>query len=594
MSNIRLSNFKHITGVPYRLLEEHEGVSYEEHFIGENARRLLEGELDVALISAAEFANCGDYVGLDFGIGCKGPSHRLILYSRHPLHTIHTIHVYEDSGAAILLLKLLLTDKWHISPRIVRGQMPCEPHQAGDNEAVLILHDRPVDLSKRRYAVQEDLTGVWRQHTGYPFVFLIWASRQKALNFEQHKFLQESLFKCHQARTLEPENLLRQLTRTPEQLEIYTPDTAFDYYLDEELIEGLNYFYNLAAKRGLLPFSRYRSATYSLLGPKKVRTRKSAPVDHVLQDVVNGQRLSIAGAMRLADKAGLADLGLAADLIRRRMFSRRAVNYSACFNEEELAGKNDIHSLLTEEWVPEVSDVTILPSEDGTVLSLSESVTILQKLKELDITTIEGYGVPNLLRIAAGESLPFPTVVARLAEAGLNQVPAWGGGMLLDGRDCDSFTAEQWLKGMQEVHFQGLRSASAMLVSPGDSWQQRLIHLHKLRTLQDHTSGFSAFSILLSREWEKNPDTEAQLRAIIVARLFLDNIPSFQELDITRTGVRGLLNLSFGSNAIRILIDRDNQEAVSDALHMLQILTEKGMDFNRTSFDTVSTRFLSS
>jgi chorismate dehydratase len=44
-------------------------------------------------------------------------------------------------------------------------------------EAVLLIGDKVVDPRRSGFAYEVDLGGAWRQHTGLPFVFAVWAAR---------------------------------------------------------------------------------------------------------------------------------------------------------------------------------------------------------------------------------------------------------------------------------------------------------------------------------------------------------------------------------------------------------------------------------
>ena len=64
---LRASGIPQLAGVPYKLLAGLDFVSYEESSPTENARKLNEREVDLALIPAVDYALHGGYVGLEFG-----------------------------------------------------------------------------------------------------------------------------------------------------------------------------------------------------------------------------------------------------------------------------------------------------------------------------------------------------------------------------------------------------------------------------------------------------------------------------------------------------------------------------------------------
>ncbi len=149
---------------------------------------LAAGELQVSVVSAVEYArNAAAYHLLpDLAITCDGPVHSVALFSRRPVAELdgRTVLLTASSRTSVLLLELLCRHRWQISPRFATARA-----EAGDlsalaglpHDAVLVIGDAALLLAAQRvYPVRLDLGLEWRNWTGLPFVFAVWAARRDA------------------------------------------------------------------------------------------------------------------------------------------------------------------------------------------------------------------------------------------------------------------------------------------------------------------------------------------------------------------------------------------------------------------------------
>jgi len=147
---------------------------------------LAAGELDLSVVSAVEYArNAAAYHLLpDLAISCDGPVHSVKLFARRPPEELGgaTVLRTASSRTSILLLELLSRHRWQVSPRY--ATVRAEPSDLGalarlPHEAVLVIGDAALLLAAREeYPVQVDLGEAWREWTGLPFVFAVWAARR--------------------------------------------------------------------------------------------------------------------------------------------------------------------------------------------------------------------------------------------------------------------------------------------------------------------------------------------------------------------------------------------------------------------------------
>ncbi len=137
--------------------------------------RLERGEVDVALVPIVDLLRNPDRyeVVSDACIACDGETMTVRVFSQLPPDRITQLWVDPDSHTSVLLAQVL----WHELYNRELELLPLErtsPTPAAA-EAVLLIGDKVVSPSRGRFAYEVDLGGAWRQHTGLPFVFAVWA-----------------------------------------------------------------------------------------------------------------------------------------------------------------------------------------------------------------------------------------------------------------------------------------------------------------------------------------------------------------------------------------------------------------------------------
>jgi len=147
---------------------------------------LVAGELDVSVISAVEYARHAKELVLlpELAISCDGPVRSVALFSKLPIEQLdnRTVLCTASSRTSIALLELLCRRLWNLRPRFAEARAEASdldhlrelPH-----DAVLVIGDPALLLTERHsYPHRVDLGGVWKDWTGLPFVFAVWAARR--------------------------------------------------------------------------------------------------------------------------------------------------------------------------------------------------------------------------------------------------------------------------------------------------------------------------------------------------------------------------------------------------------------------------------
>ena len=138
--------------------------------------RLERGEVDAALIPIVDVLRAaGRYAVVSNAcIGCDGETMTVRVFSQVPPDRIHDVWVDTDSHTSVALLRVLWRELYD-RDLTLHSFDARQPH-ADKPESVLLIGDKVVDPGRGRFAYEIDLGGAWRQHTGLPFVFAVWAT----------------------------------------------------------------------------------------------------------------------------------------------------------------------------------------------------------------------------------------------------------------------------------------------------------------------------------------------------------------------------------------------------------------------------------
>ena len=140
------------------------------------AADLRAGKLDVALVPLMEVLECpaGTYRVVDkLAIGSEREVFSVYLNYSVPLAKIKTVALDPASKTSVELARLVLEKFHRLKPRYVSTDVPAD--------AQLLIGD-PAINHRQAHPEQNylDLATAWREYTGLPFVFAVWAMRSSA------------------------------------------------------------------------------------------------------------------------------------------------------------------------------------------------------------------------------------------------------------------------------------------------------------------------------------------------------------------------------------------------------------------------------
>lgn len=299
----------------------------------------------------------------------------------------------------------------------------------------------------------------------------------------------------------------------------------------------------------------------------------------ISENILAGERIGDEEYRLLAENADLLELGMLADSVRRRRHPSgvvtyiidRNINYTdICISECRFCAfykkPGDTRGFLLgrERLAEKIKETKAL---GGTQILLQGGLhpdlpfsyyeEMVRFIKEFGVR-LHGFSPPEIWHFATISGKTMPEVLAALIAAGLDSIPGGGAEILCDRvrqaiapRKC---TADQWLAVMEEAHRQGLRTTATMMYGHLETAEERLEHLRRLRSLQDHTGGFTAFI-----PWPFQPGNSdlgetlktgaaLYLRTLALARIYLDNFDNLQASWVTQGAKVAQLSLSFGAN----------------------------------------------
>ncbi len=154
-------------------LQQDEGIRLDYAVPSVLGDWLLSGQVDAALVPVVGLAAPQAIEPVsDACIASDGETLTVRVFSRVPPSRVRRLQVDGDSRTSVVLAKVL----WHEMFGHIAETMPLAPHAAPANEeGVLLIGDKVITLRPRGFAFEMDLGAAWRELTGLPFVYAVWA-----------------------------------------------------------------------------------------------------------------------------------------------------------------------------------------------------------------------------------------------------------------------------------------------------------------------------------------------------------------------------------------------------------------------------------
>jgi cyclic dehypoxanthinyl futalosine synthase len=329
-------------------------------------------------------------------------------------------------------------------------------------------------------------------------------------------------------------------------------------------------------------------------------TVEKTGADELLARIEAGGRLSLEEWKAVEDCAETEELGRLADDMRSRLHPDgvvtyvvdRNVNYSnvcvsvcnfCAFYRKPGSEEGYVHDYETifskvEEMLELGGSGVLMQGGLHPDLPLAYYTGLLSELKRRYSIHLHCFSPPEIDHLAKITGLGLEGVLRELRSAGLDSIPGGGGEILVDEirkKRRTHCSAQEWLDVMDTAHRLGIPTTATMMFGYGETRDHRLMHLHKLRELQDRNPGFVSFI-----PWTLQPDNtpigklypdripgDEYLRWLAIARLFLDNIPNLQVSWLTQGLEVGRRGLHYGANDIGSTMIEENVITPAGAHH---------------------------
>ena len=322
--------------------------------------------------------------------------------------------------------------------------------------------------------------------------------------------------------------------------------------------------------------------------------------------------------INLIKKSDLLELGQQANKLKFEKFGNivtfiidRNINYTnICQNECDFCAffrrknQKSAYLLSHEEILEKVREAVDLGATQVMIqgglnpeLDLEYYEKMLRLIKLNFNITIHSFTATEIQYFANLEGISILEVLKRLQSAGLDSLPGGGAEILVDEIrkkiSPKKISSYDWINVMKLAHSIGMESTATMVIGFGETLEQRIEHMEKIRQLQDETGGFRAFIM-----WSFQPKNTKlggekvsawdYMKTLAVSRIYLDNIEHIQGSWVTQGEKIGQLTLSFGADDLGSIMLEEN--VVKAAGTSYEMSMKKMIDLIKTTGNTPAQR----
>jgi chorismate dehydratase len=166
-----------------------DGFRSIEAVLRELGRQAAAGSVTAGLLPVADFLRLQDRFERlgNLGIAVRGRCGSVLLLSRVPMRQLGgcTIQVTEQSSTSVVLLRLILEQRYELAPRAYESGI------SEDADAILVIGDEALRrrAGNRQFPYEIDLAFEWWLWQHLPAVFAVWAVRTDAPAADKQQLL---------------------------------------------------------------------------------------------------------------------------------------------------------------------------------------------------------------------------------------------------------------------------------------------------------------------------------------------------------------------------------------------------------------------
>ncbi|WP_100405071.1 cyclic dehypoxanthinyl futalosine synthase [Bacillus solitudinis] len=338
-------------------------------------------------------------------------------------------------------------------------------------------------------------------------------------------------------------------------------------------------------------------------------------INPILERAVNGERISMEDAVKLYESDEVEKMGEAANKIMKRWHPEpittfvigRNVNYTNfcdtycrfCAFYRSPGSKEGyvLEDDVIYQKIQETMDVggTEILMQGGTNpnLPLSYYTDLLRNIKKrFPGIWMHSFSPAEIWKIVEVSGLSLEEVLTELHQAGLDSMPGGGAEILTEETRLRvsrlKVTWEQWIDAMKVSKKVGMHGSATMVIGFGESFEERALHMQRVRDAQDETNCFTAYI-----SWLFQPENTGMyktkkltprdyLKNVAISRIFVDNIENFQSSWVTMGPEVGKKSLEYGCNDFGSTMMEENVVSAAGTTHkvntneILKLIREAG------------------
>ena len=324
------------------------------------------------------------------------------------------------------------------------------------------------------------------------------------------------------------------------------------------------------------------------------------------EKILSGERLSREEGLQLFRDAELLELGELANTVRFRKNPEPTVTFvidsnpnytNVCITDcvfcafYRKPGHAEGYALTVEQVMEKVqrsvdlgATTVLLQGGHNPQIPLDYYISVVKETRRrFPQVTPHFFTASEVTMMAQVSGLSIREVLERLKEAGQFTLPGGGAEILSDRIRRRLATkkgpAEAWLSVHREAHKLGFKSTATMMFGHIEEDEDILEHLDHIRTLQDETSGFTAFvpwsfkpgNTPLEKHIKEHASPVQYLRVIALSRLYLDNFPHIQASWFSEGKKTGQVALHFGADDFGGTLFEENVHAATDFINKTSV-----------------------
>jgi len=222
--------------------------------------------------------------------------------------------------------------------------------------------------------------------------------------------------------------------------------------------------------------------------------------------------------------------------------------------------EEDLLAYVEKGMSPSLREFHIVGGHNHTVPFEYYIDTIRTLKKHYPNVTIKAYTGAEIVFFAQMTGMTEEEVLKELIKAGLDTLPGGGAEILTEEyrlkMSPEKASTDEWLNVHRIAHKLGLKTHATMLYGSIEKLEERLIHMLRLRELQDETNGFMVFIPLAVQPKKATASIKRRtsafddMKTMAISRLMLDNFPHIKAYFINIGTQLTQMALNFGASDV--------------------------------------------